>query len=143
MTKKIEKEAEISDGQSAITLTTASGEVVTMTGAAMHTDAEGLYGVMARDNAEVKFVSVGDQNTNGFYATRCYIHLSSGTTKAITARHMGYGEATSINAIASHDELVDVYSISGVKVASQIPAAEVSSLRPAVYIVKGQKVMVK
>lgn len=141
--KKFVKEAEILDAQSNIILTTLNGETVTMTGAAKHTEADGLYGVMARDNAEVKFVSVGGENTNGFYATRCYIRLSSGTDKKLTARHLGYGEATSIAAIANKDEIVDVYNLAGTKVASQIRASEVSNLHSGLYIVKGQKILVK
>jgi hypothetical protein len=141
--KKFVKEAEIMDAQSNIILTTLNGETVTMTGAAKHTEADGLYGVMARDNAEVKFVSVGGENTNGFYATRCYIRLSSGTDKKLTARHLGYGEATSIAAIANKDEIVDVYNLAGTKVASQIRASEVSNLHSGLYIVKGQKILVK
>lgn len=141
--KKFVKEAEILDAQSNIILTTLNGETVTMTGAAKHTEADGLYGVMARDNAEVKFVSVGGENTNGFYATRCYIRLSSGTDKKLTARHLGYGEATSIAAIANKDEMVDVYNLAGTKVASQIRASEVSNLHSGLYIVKGQKILVK
>ena len=142
-TKKFVKETEVANAQSAITLTTLNGEVVSMTGAAKHTEGQGLYGVLARDNDEVKFVSVGNENTNGFYATRCYIRLSSGTDKLLAARHLGYGETTSISAIAGQDELVDVYNLAGAKVASQVRASEVSSLRPAVYIVKGQKILVK
>jgi len=142
-TKKIVKEAEVTDAPSAIILNTPCGDVVTMTGASKHTEADGLYGVMARDNSEVKFVSVGGENTNGFYATRCYIRLASGTDKLLTARHLGYGQATSIAAIASQDELVDVYNTAGTKVASQVRASEVNSLRSGLYIVKGQKILVK
>ena len=142
-TKKIVKQAEVSKAQSFISVTTPAGETVTMTGAEKHTEANGLYGVLARDNAEVKFVSVGDQNTNGFYATRCYIRLSSGVDKQLFAQHLGYDQATSIHAVAAKDELVDVYNLAGAKVASQIRANEVNNLRPAVYIVKGQKVLVK
>ena len=140
-TKKIVKQAEVTDAQAAITYATQSGEVVTMEAVRTHTDGKGFYGVLARDNAEVKFVSVDSENTNGFYATRCYVRLSSGNSKLISARHLG--EATSINAIASQDELVDVYSVSGAKVASQVRASEVNSLRPAIYVIKGQKILVK
>ncbi|MCR4604014.1 MAG: hypothetical protein K5683_10870 [Prevotella sp.] len=142
-TRKIAMLTTIKDAQSAITVSTPSGETITMTGAKTHTEGEGLYGVLARDNSEVKFVSVDNQNTNGFYATRCHIRLSSGTTKILNAQHLGYGDATSINAIANADELVDVYSTSGAKVASQVRASEVNNLRPAIYIVKGQKILVK
>lgn len=143
MNKKIVTQAEVVKAESFISVTTQGGETVSMIGAEKHTEATGLYGVLARDNAEVKFVSVGDQNTNGFYATRCYIRLSSGDAKQLFAQHLGYGQATTIQAIADKDELVDVYNLNGTKVASQIPAAEVNSLRPAIYVVKGQKVLVK
>ncbi len=142
-TKRIVKEAEVTDRQAALTFITNSGEEVTMEGARTHVEDEGLYGVLARDNSEVKFVSVKGMNTNGFYATRCYIRLSSGTSKMVTAQHLGYGDPTSIDAIASTNEKVDVYNAAGTKVASQIPASEVSNLRAGLYIVKGQKVLVK
>ena len=142
-TRRITTEKEVTEGQAAITMATPSGEVVTMESAMKQVPGDGLYGVLARDNDEVKFVSVGEEKTTGFYATRCYIRLSSGTSKLLTARHLGNGEATSINAIAQQDELVDVYNTAGVKVASQVRAAEVNNLRPAIYIVKGQKILVK
>lgn len=140
---RIVAEATVTNSQAALTFTTQSGERVTMEAARTHTDGEGLYGVLARDNSEVKFVAVGQEHTSGFYATRCYIRLSSGTTQMLTARHLGYGDATSISAIATQDELVDVYNMTGAKVASQVRAAEVNNLRPAIYIVKGQKVLVR
>ena len=141
--KKIVKQAEVTQGQAMLTFTTQSGDKVTMEGALKQTDGQGLYGVLARDNSEVRFVSVGEENTTGFYATRCFIHLASGTSKLLTANHIGNGEATSINAIARQDELVDVYNTAGAKVASQIRPADVNNLRPAIYIVKGQKILVK
>lgn len=140
-TKKIVKEAGITDRQAALSFTTQSGDVVTMEGTRTYFDGNGVYGVLARDNAEVKFVAVESENTNGFYATRCFVRLSSGTDKLLTARHQS--EATSINAIAGQGELVDVYNTAGIKVASQVRASEVNNLRPSIYIVKGQKVLVK
>ena len=141
--KKITKQAEVTKGQAVLTFTTQSGEVVTMEGAQQHTDGQNLYGVLARDNSEVRFVAVGNEATSGFYATRCFIRLSSGTTKLLTANHLTSGEATSISAIARQDELVDVYTTNGAKVASQIPASQVNALHNGLYIVKGQKILVK
>lgn len=140
---KIEKETTVANRQAALTFFTESGEELTMEAARTHTDGEGLYGVLARDNSEVKFVAVGDEHTSGFYATRCFIRVASGTSLQLTARHIGNGDATSISAIAAQDELVDVYNMAGAKVASQVRASEVNSLRPSIYIVKGQKVLVK
>ena len=141
--KNIQKLATIYDETASLSFNVRnSGETVSMVGTKKHVDGVGYYGVLAADNAEAKFVKV-DESKSGFYATRCYIRLSSGTSKQLTANHLGYGEATSINAIARQDELVDVYNMAGAKVASQIRPAEVNQLRPAIYIVKGQKILVK
>jgi hypothetical protein len=137
-TKRIVKQAEVSDAQAALTFSTASGEQVTMEGVRQHTDGEGLYGVLARDNSEVRFVSVDGEGTNGFYATRCYVSVSTGNNTMLTTNHLGEGEATAINAIARSGERVDVFTVSGVKVADRI-----DGLQPGVYVVKGKKVMVK
>ena len=102
----------------------------------------GYYGVMAIDNGDAKFVKV-HENTNGFFATRCYIQLSSGNSKQLTTRHLAAGNPTGINAVAAENELVDVYNLAGGKVASQVRAAEVNSLKAGVYVVKGQKILVK
>jgi hypothetical protein len=142
-TLRITKQAEVTDGRAALTYTTQSGETVTMEAARQQTEGNGLYGVLARDNSEVRFVSVGEEKTTGFYATRCYVRLSSGTTKKLTAQHLTKGETTSINAIAKTGEKVDVYTLGGNKVATKISPEEVNNLRPAVYIIKGQKVVVK
>ncbi|MCR5680626.1 MAG: hypothetical protein K6G08_10540 [Prevotella sp.] len=137
---KISKEALVVDRPAVITLTTSKGEEVTMTGAKSHIDGEGLYGVLAADNAEARFVSVGT-GTTGFYPTRCYIQLP--THRNLFTTHLKQGETTSIQAVAHAGELVDVYSLSGAKVASQLTASQVAQLRPAIYVVKGQKVIIK
>ena len=141
-TKTIRKETVVAQAPAVLTFTTASGDVVTMNGAQKHVDANGLYGVLAIDNSEVRFVAV-DETTSGFYATRCYIQVASGTSKKLNARHLGYNETTTISAIATGEELVDVYNLQGNKVASQMRADQVNDLRPAIYIVKGHKVLVK
>ena len=141
-TKKIAKEALISNEAATLSYTTKSGETVSMCGAQKHLDGKGLYGVMAIDNADAKFVKVGE-NTNGFYATRCYIQLSSGNMQTLTTRHLAAGEVTGIQAVATEKEIVDVYSTSGAKVASKVRASKVNSLKPGIYVVKGQKVLVK
>lgn len=141
--KKIAKEALISNLQPSLTYEVkGTGETVTMGGVQSHIDGEGLYGILAADNSTAKFVKVAT-TTNGFYATRCFVKLSSGNQKTLVSKHLAAGETTAIDAVAQADELVDVFNTAGVKVASKIRAAEVSNLQPNVYIVKGQKVVVK
>jgi hypothetical protein len=136
-------EALVEDSEAEISFTAeGTGETVKMACARKHTDATGLYGVLAKDNSEAKFVNV-DGITNGFYATRCYIKLSSGNSTQLTTNHIAAGDVSSISAIAAAGDMVDVYNISGVRVASGIKASDVNRLQKGIYVVNGQKIMVK
>lgn len=141
-TKAVKATALVAQKEAALRFTDKYGTVVTMACAQKQTPAEGLYGVLARDNAEASFVNV-DNTANGFYATRCFVKLSNGNSTPLITRHLAPTDFTSINAIARPGEAVDVFTLSGVKVASNIRAAEVSSLQPNVYVIKGHKVLVK
>lgn len=140
--KKISKEAVVTDDRAELTFI-AGTETVTMGTAKAHIDGKGLYGILARDNAQAQFVKV-DNASNGFYATRCFVRLSSGNSMRLVTNHLAAGETTGISTIAKNGELVDVYNTSGVRVATKISASQASSkLQPGIYVVKGQKVMVK
>ena len=129
--------AEILGGTSALTFTAAgSGETVTMAAATKKMAAQGLYGILAKDNAEAAFVNV-DNTTNGFYATRCYVKLSNGNSTLLTTNHIG-DEVTSIKSIVKPNEKVDIYNLSGVKVADSV-----EGLQKGIYVVKGKTVLVK
>jgi hypothetical protein len=140
--KKITKEAVVNYAVPALSFRTERGESVMMAGVQTKTDGIGYYGILARDNAEAKFVKV-DGTLNGFLATRCYVQLGSETATKLITNHMAAGETTSINAITKAGEKVDVYNMNGQKVGTKMNAAQVNSLRPGVYLVKGQKVLVK
>ena len=134
--------ATVSNTPAALTFTAeGTGETVTMAAAKQQKDAAGLYGILAKDNAEAAFVNV-DNVSNGFYATRCYIQLSNGNSTLLTTNHI-VEEASSISAVVKAGEQVDVYNISGRRVASGINAAELSRLQKGIYVVKGKKVLVK
>ena len=125
------------DAPSAITFTAeGTGETVTMACAKTQKAAEGLYGILAKDNAEATFVNVNSIST-GFYATRCYIQLSNGNSTLLTTNHIG-SDVTDIKSVVKAGERVEVYNLSGVKVAE-----DVKGLKRGIYVVKGKKVMVK
>lgn len=140
--KKLVKEARVTKGTAALSFTTKNGETVTMATTNEKIDGVGFYGVLARDNQEAKFVKV-DASLNGFLATRCYIQLSNGNDAKLFTRHLAANETTGIDAVANGKQKVDVYTTAGVKVASGIRAAEVNNLQPGIYVVNGQKIMVK
>ena len=143
MTKRIVKTTLVTHQPAELTVSIdGSMETVTMGGAEKVVAGEGLYGVLAIDNADAKFVQVG-QKGSAFYPTRCFIRLSSGDSKLLNTVHMAAGEVTRITDIAASNERVDVYNTAGVRVASQIRAAEVSKLPKGVYVVKGHKLLVK
>lgn len=114
-----------------------SGETVRMRAAQVQTEPQGLYGILAKDNSEAVFVNV-DTTTNGFYATRCYIQMSNGNSAMLKTNHIAAGELTSIKSVAQEDETVEVFNLSGVKVADNI-----QGLQPGIYVIKGKTVMVK
>ena len=68
---------------------------------------------------------------------------SSDNDVKLVTRHLAAGEVAGINDIVASGEKVDVYSISGAKVASGIKASQVNKLQPGIYVVNGQKVLVK
>ena len=142
--KKIVKAAMVSDQQPSLTyLINGSAETVTMSGVKTHIDGKGFYGILARDNAQAQFAKV-DGSLNGFYATRCYVQLSSDNNVKLVTNHLAMGQPTGIAAVTTNDELVDVYNTAGVRVASQLRAADAAkSLKPGIYVVKGQKILIK
>ncbi len=140
--KKIEKEALIMNQQPIVSFTTSRGETVTMGGVQQQTKGIGFYGIPARNNGEVNFQKV-DESLNGFYATRCFIQLNSTTATKLKARHLAAGEVSSIQSIVGGGEIVDVYTLSGQKVATGINSTNLNQLKQGIYVVKGQKVLVK
>lgn len=133
----------LKSADASVSFTDNNGVKVTFAAAKMKTEADGLYGILAKDNSEAAFVSVGSLVTSGFYATRCYIQLSSGTSAILKANHIGEGDITSVNSVVRNGESVDVYNVSGVKVASNASISDINSLNKGVYVVKGKKIAVK
>lgn len=142
-TKKIAKNALVADADPTLSIMVkGSTETVTMSGAKAKLEGAGLYGVLAKDNSEAKFVKVGD-SANIFYATRCYIKLTSGNATQLLTRHLAANETAGIAAVAGNNEVVDVYTVGGVKIASKVKAGAVNNMQPGIYVVNGQKVLVK
>ena len=141
-TKKIEKEAVITNEPATLSYQTALNETVTMTGVQLQTKGIGFYGIPAKDNAEVNFRKI-DEAMNGFLATRCYIQLNSATATSLKARHLAAGETTSIKSVITQGETADVYDLNGKRVATRLSADGINSLKQGIYVVKGQKIIVK
>lgn len=141
--KKIAKTAVIEVSKPSVTfIARGNGETVTMCGAQTHLTGEGLYGVLAKDNSEATFTKV-DKGTNGFFATRCYIEITGSTPQTLLTRHLAAGDVLSIKDIISTNERVDVYTLSGAMVGSQMSSKDLKRLQPGIYVVNGQKVAVK
>ena len=132
----------IENKESKVSMTTGGGVEVTMNGAARKTDGKGFYGILAVNNVDANFTAI-DNDKAFFYATRCYISIPGEQHFTLKANHMGAGEVTSINTIATADEMIDVYNVLGVRVANNIKASDVNNLEPNIYVVKGRKILVK
>ncbi len=138
-TKKFTVEnAQIIDDAAELVFTAeGTGEKVTMGTAKKQTAPRGFYGILARNNDEASFVNVDDTSTD-FYATRCYVELSGGNSTLLSTNHIEEGEATSIKSVVKPGERVQVYNLSGVKVADST-----EGLRPGIYVIKGKTVAVQ
>ena len=93
--------------------------------------------LIVNDNKEAAFVNV-DETTNGFYATRCYVQMSSGNFTQLKTNHLAAGEVTTIKEVAQTSDKVEVFNLSGVKVADSI-----EGLEPGIYVINGKTVAVK
>ena len=125
------------DAPASVTYTAeGTGETVTMACAKQQQKSEGLYGIWAKDNVEAAFVNV-DGAENGFFATRCYVQLASGNATLLTTNHVS-NDVSSIKSVVKPGEQVDVYNLSGVKVANSV-----ENLQKGIYVVKGKKVLVQ
>lgn len=140
--KKLNVNATVTNKESKVTFTTDCGVELTMHGAAVKTDGKGLYGVLVINNADANFTTI-DNDKAFFYATRCYISIPGEQQFTLTPNHLGAGEVTSINEIAATNDIVDVYNVLGMRVASNIKAGNVNNLTPGIYVVKGRKILVK
>jgi len=141
--RRLSKTAIIDHREAALSFTVkGSGDVVSMVGTQRHVNEENFYGILVTDNADAKFVAV-DKSKNGFFATRCYVKVQSGGKKMLSTRHLAAGEATGISQVLKNGANADVFSVSGVKVASGVSADEMGNLQPGIYVVNGRKVVVK
>ncbi len=143
-TKKIKvSDVVIDGGEPSVTYTVANtGESVTFAAANEKTDSKGLYGILAKDNQDASFVNV-DDITTGFYATRCYVKVSSGNSTYLTSNHINSGDASSINDVVRANERVNVYNVSGALVSSSASLEDVANLTKGIYVIKGKTVLVK
>lgn len=141
-TKRLHVNAQVTNKESKVAMTTGGGVTVTMSGAASKTDGKGLYGILAINNVDANFTAI-DNDKAFFYATRCYISIPGEQQFTLKTHHMGAGEVTSINEIAASDDIIDVYNVLGIRVAHNIKASEVNNLTPNIYVVKGRKILVK
>ena len=128
----------IEAGSSSVAFTAeGSGETVTMAGVGHQLSPLGRYGILAKANFEASFVNV-NETTSDFYATRCYVEMSSGNSTPLKTNHLAANETTSIKSVANTNDKVEVFNLSGIKVADSI-----EGLEPGIYVINGRTVAVK
>ena len=138
------KEANITVGDAELTFEDNTGTTVQFSGATEKQTTEGMYGIIAKDNATAAFVNAS--SVPQIYPSRCYIKLNGGElTQLLTSNHLEYDDVTGVEAAvaAAADAPVDVYNVSGVRIAKDVAPADLAKLPKGVYVVKGQKIWVK
>lgn len=138
------KDAYITTGDVELSFEDNTGTTVQFSGATEKQGTEGMYGIIAKDNATAAFVNAS--NVPQIYASRCYIKLNGGElTQVLTSNHLDYDDVTGVEAAvaAAADAPVDVYNVSGVRIATGVAPADLTKLPKGVYVVKGQKIWVR
>lgn len=137
-------ESYITTGPVELTFTDHTGTTVTFGGATEPGSSQGIYGILVKDNSSAAFVNATDV-ANGIRASRCFIKMNDGeTTNTLTSNHLPY-DMTDVNDAVSEmgaSEKVDVFNISGVRIATQIPVAEIGRLSSGVYVIKGKTIQI-
>lgn len=138
-------EALITTGEVELSFTDNTGTNVVFGGATEPGSAKGIYGILVKDNATAAFVDATNV-ASGIRASRCFIQLNGGETEnTLFSNHLDYN-MTGLDAAVKEmpaDELVDVYNISGVRIATKVSPADIDKLGKGVYVIKNQKIWVK
>ena len=137
-------EAEITLGDVDLSFEDNTGTKVNFSGATEKQGTEGMYGIIARDNQTAAFVDASQ--VANIYASRCYIKLDEGrnTTQLLESNHLPY-DMTGVESVVAGDAdvAVDVYNVSGIRIAAGVAPADLNKLPKGVYVIKGQKIWVK
>ncbi len=103
----------------------------------------GVYGIPAQQDTEVlQSILVQVEGDKKFLPTRCGISIEAENPEICHVTSLN--ETTSISSLIAQDSLVNVYSVSGVQVASNIKMSKaLETLPKGIYVTNGQKFLVK
>ena len=121
---------------------------LTVDGASMYSSFQketpiNVYGIPAMQDTDVlQSILIRVDGEKSFLPTRCAISTDSENPEI---RHItSLAEATGLNVVTLGDEKVDVYSVNGTLVKAGISMTQAQNALPkGMYVVKGQKFMVK
>ena len=99
-----------------------AGATISLVGATKIVQAEGLYGIYAKDNAEAKFVNV-DVTNSAFPVTRCYITATGVENPVFVATHNAVkpnknDKKSRLSVSAAEKSSDAVYNINGMQMKS-------------------------
>ncbi len=103
----------------------------------------GVYGIPAQQDTEVlQSVLVEVDGDKKFLPTRCGFSIDAENPEICHVTSLN--ETTSISSLIAQDAVVNVYSVAGVQVASNIRITEAMQTLPkGIYVTNGQKFLVK
>ena len=118
---------------------------VTMSGHFEPTKENDLYGIpAAQDTEELQSILVKTVSDKTFLPSRCGIKFA-GATETPTIKHVtSINEETAINVLKAQNALVDIYNVAGTLVQKNVRINyAIKTLSHGIYVVNGQKFMVK
>lgn len=105
----------------------------------------GIYGIPAQQDTEVlQSVLIRTEGDKNFLPTRCGIEFPLSNEIPVISHVTSLNDATPINTLIANNATVDVYAVNGTLVEKGIKInTAMKSLSRGVYVVNGQKFMVK
>lgn len=125
-------------------------QVLTIGGASMSgkyapTQEAGLYGIPAQQDTDIlQSILIRTEADKTFLPTRCGFKVSNPDVAPVIAHVTSLNEATPLSKLMADNAKVNVYTIGGAAVKKNIRINDaMNSLTPGVYVVNGQKMIVK
>ena len=132
-----------------VTMADSQGNRVTFTSSWQSLQGDGRYGIPAKQDVDVlQSILVKTEPDKTFLPTRCGViwEQQASSANRLEIRHITSleGISTSIETLKAKNTRVDIYDVKGQLVRRNAPAASAMETLPAgIYVIGGQKVVVK
>lgn len=118
---------------------------VTMTGKYEPTQEMGLFGIPAQQDTDIlQSILIRTEADKTFLPTRCGIYYPACSSVPVISHVTSLNEATALSVLQANNAKVAIYNTNGALVKKNVRINDaMNTLAPGIYVVNGQKFMVK